>query len=657
MNNGMGSVEDQGHDAVEVGAWWQFGPLQRALAGGLMLAVVFGLERAGVVDGSVVVFLYAVSAVVSATHWGVEAVEAAIRRRISIDVLMGVATVGSAVLGLWEEAAFLAFLYGAAEGLEEWTYDRTRGSIRSLLDLAPKQARLIRDGVEDLVPVGELVPGDRFVLLPGESLPTDGKIVFGGTSLDEAVVTGESVPVDKTVDDRVFAGTVNLTGRLEVEATARYEDNTLARIIHLVEEAQGDKTRAQQLIDRFGDRYSPLVLAASIGLMVVPPLFGGDLSEWFRRGVTLAVAGAPCALVMSTPVAVAAAIGSAGKRGILIKGGVHLENLGRVRVVCFDKTGTLTAGVPRVAEIAAADGFEDDEILALAASAEASSEHPLGRAIVKEADTRGLAVSHPGDFEALIGAGVRAKLDGKRIVVGKPGLLTSEGIDTSVLHTEIERIEEQGKTVVAVAVEVTLAGVVALADEPRPRSSVVVESLRRMGIGQVVMLTGDNQRVGSVIARRLSLDQVFTDLSPADKSHQIRHLEETHGPVAMVGDGINDAPALATATVGIAMGAAGTDAAIEAADVALLGDDLNSLPVTVSLGQRVRRISIQNIVFSSLLLAVLVPAAVVGAITVAVAVTVHEVAELIAVANGLRTRTYSEEAVPSTSTKVAETQT
>lgn len=634
------------HAEPYLGPWWRFPPMQRALVGGLLLGLTFGWERYGGLAAVPATVLYAVSVVTSSSHWGVEAFESVVsRRRVSIDVLMGVATVGSAILGLWEEAAFLAFLYGAAEGLEQWTYDRTRGSVRSLLDLAPKQARLLREGTEIVVPATELGPGDMFVVLPGESFPTDGSIHHGRTSLNEAAVTGESIPVDKMAGSPVFAGTVNLTGRVEVKASTAYEDNTLARIIHLVEEAQEEKTRAQQLIDRFGDRYSPIVLAASILLAVVPTIFGGDFSEWFRRGVTLAVAGAPCALVMSTPVAVAAAIGAAGKRGVLIKGGVHLENLGRVKVVCFDKTGTLTTGVPVVTDVVPANGFQPEDVLSLAAAAEAASEHPLGKAIVAHAVATSLEVGKVEDFEALIGSGVRGRLDGRTILIGKPAMVSAEQIHLGPLNEEVTRLEHQGKTLVALAVDARTAGVIALADEVRPQAQTAIATLHSRNISQVVMLTGDNPVSSRAVGELLDMDQVLAGLSPEDKITNVRRLQNEVGPVAMVGDGINDAPALAAATVGIAMGAAGTDAAVEAADVALLGDDLALIPSVVSLGRRVRTISIQNIAFSIVLLTVLVPAAVLGATTVAVAVTVHEVAEILAVANGLRARRFERAAV------------
>lgn len=627
------SAEHRG--APYMGRWWRFPPLRRALISGLALGVAFTLDVTGLVPDVPATVLYGLVAVAAAWRWGGEAVESVMERKVNIDVLMGVATVGSAVLGLWEEAAFLAFLYGAAEGLEEYTYDRTRGAIRSLLDLAPEEARLINDGGETVVRAAQLAPGDMFRIGPGERLPTDGVIRSGETSIDEAAVTGESIPVERAVGDMAFAGTINLTGVIEVQATVAYEDNTLSRIIHLVEEAQEEKTNTQQLIDRFGDRYSPAILIAALLLLVVPPLFGGDFEEWARRAVTLTVAGAPCALVMSTPVAVAAAIGTAGKRGLLIKGGVHLENLGRVQVVAFDKTGTLTSGQPAITDIIGSDGHTPDDVLGLAASVEAHSEHPLGKAIVQHATRQGSAVQPVTGFRALTGAGAQADVDGTTVYVGKPDLIASS--DPSAAAS-IEQLQGDGKTVVAVERGGSPVGLIALRDEPRPMARETVETIHEIGVGRVAMLTGDNQTTAEAIAAQVRIDQVYAGMTPETKTETVRRLEAGHGPVAMIGDGINDAPALAAATVGVAMGAAGTDAAIDAADIALLGEDLSEIPNVIQLGRRVRAISNQNVVFSVLLLAVLIPAAVLGAITVAVAVTVHEVAEIIAVLNGLRAR-------------------
>jgi Cd2+/Zn2+-exporting ATPase len=604
----------------------------------MVLATAFGLERFEVIPTGVAIGLYVVAAVLGASHWGSEAVETIARARVDIDVLMAVATVGSAALGLWEEAAFLAFLYGAAEGLEEFTYDRTRGAIRALLDLAPREATVLRDGQETVVAAEELVPGDVMLVRPGESLATDGTIRVGSTSLDESPVTGESMPVEKGLDAEVFAGTVNLTGAVEVIVTRAFADNTLSQIIHLVEEAQEEKTQAQQFIDRFGAYYSPAILMAAALLAIVPLLLGGDPSVWVRRAVTLAVAGAPCALVMSTPVAVASAIGSAGKRGVLIKGGVHLENLGRVRALAMDKTGTLTRGTPQVTDLIPLTDTDPGEVLRVAAAVEASSEHPLAQAIVRRAKADGITVHRAEGFEALTGAGARARVGEQDVYVGSVTLFADLGADLGNNLRIVNELRTQGKTVILVGPADRVMGLVALRDEYRPEAPEAIESLHRVGISDVVMLTGDNPRTASAIASHLGIDQVQAELKPADKSRAVAELETSLGPVAMVGDGINDAPALATATVGIAMGTAGTDAAIEAADVALMGDNLHTIPYAVSLGRKTRRISRQNVAFSILVLAVLVPAAVGGWLSIALAVLVHEISEIVAVLNGLRSR-------------------
>ena len=619
------------------GPWWRFPPIRNALASLALLATAFLLSLLDIMSEPIAITLYIVAALLGASHWGREAIESVVHRRVNIDVLMGTATVGAAALGLWEEAAFLAFLYGAAEGLEELTYDRTRKAIRALLDLAPKEARVIRDGEERMIPATELVPGDRFLVRPGESLATDGVVRAGSTSLNESAVTGESVPVEKAVGAPVFAGTLNLTGAIEVDVTHAFDDNTLSKIIHLVEEAQEEKTNAQRFIDRFGNVYSPGLLCAAAVLLVVPALLGADFTTWAERAVTLTVAGAPCALVMSTPVAVAAGIGTAGKRGVLIKGGVHLENLGRVKVLAFDKTGTLTRGEPEVTDVVPLAGSTSDEVLQLAASVEAYSEHPLAKAIVEHARASGIKTCPSEQFQALTGAGAKARLNGADVYVGSPALLATLG-GTSATSGAITDLQAEGKTVVLAGTKDSVLGMIALRDTPRAGVTEVVAGLRELGIQRVAMLTGDNPQTARAIAGALGIDDVRAELKPEDKSVAVRELQERYGPVAMVGDGINDAPALASATVGIAMGTAGTDAAIEAADVALMGDELGGVVYAVGLGRRVRRISLQNIVFSIALLAVLVPSAVAGILTVGIAVTAHEVAEIIAVANGLRAR-------------------
>ena len=632
------------HEEIVEGPWWRFRPLQFAVLSGILLAVTFVLDRSGTLPAAPIVGLYIVSAVLGAYHWAREAVEALGERRVNIDVLMLVAAVGAGILGLWEEMAFLAFLYGAAEGIEEWTYGRTRGAIRDLLDLAPKVATLVVDGAERDVPAEDLRPGDRFRVRPGERLVTDGVIVEGSTTLDESAVTGESVPVERGPGDEVFAGSIDLTGSIVVEATRSFADNTLSRIVEMVEEAQELKMRTQRFIDRFSSRYSPAILALGAALGVVPILFGGDPGVWAVRGITVVVAGAPCALVMSTPVAVASAISSAGKNGILIKGGAALEDLGAVEVMAFDKTGTLTAGRPAVTDVVAGASTEI-EVLSLAAAIERHSEHPLAQAIVAAVDGD---IPEAVGFRATAGAGAAAVVDGRAAWVGNAGAATAAGVDPGEVARWERRAGElraEGKTIVYVGSDGQIMGLIALRDEPRPGAAAAVAALHEVGIRHVVMLTGDAEPTARAIAAALGIDDVRAELKPEDKAEVVAELEATLGATAMVGDGINDAPALATATVGIAMGAAGTDAAIEAADVALMGDDLGVLVDAARLGRRVARISRQNVVFAIGILVVLVPAAAFGILSVAGAVLAHEVSELAAVGNGLRARVRSSSVV------------
>ena len=629
--------DDDDEEAYE-GPWWKFPPMRNALVSGLFLALGFVADQFDLVPHEVSIGLYIVAALLGALHWGREALEALPRLRVNIDVLMAVATVGAAVLGLWEEAAFLAFLYGAAEALEELTYDRTRNAIRSLLDLAPKEANVLRDGKEARIGAAELVPGDIFRVRPGESLPTDGQIHSGMTSLNEAAITGESVPVEKGPGAEVFAGSFNETGSIDVIVTRRFEDNTLSRIIHLVEEAQEQKTNVQRFIDRFGSRYSPAVLAGVIALLVVPPLLGGDFREWAIRAVTLAVAAAPCALVMSTPVAVASAIGTAGKRGVLIKGGLHLETLGVLQALAMDKTGTLTRNRPEVTDVVPLGSASRDQVLALAASVETFSEHPLAKAIVEEARANGASLQPVQSFQALTGAGASALVGEEKIFIGSLDLFRSQGADLNGVEDQAEEYRQQGKTTVLVGVESNPLGLIAIRDEIRPEAAEAIRGLHHAGIKRVVMLTGDNERTAQAIAAQVGIDEVRANLKPEDKSKAVREIAASSGPLGMVGDGVNDAPALAAADVGIAMGTAGTDAAIEAADIALMGDDLRGLVYAVRLGRKAQFVSRQNIIFSLLLLTVLIPLSVLGLVTVAAAVIAHEVSELIAVANGLRAR-------------------
>lgn len=621
-------------EGIFEGKWYAHPPMRNALIAGLLTGIAFGLAHLGLIPPLVETALYIVAIPLGGYHWSREGIEELLEEKeIGIEILMLAATVGSAILGMWDEAAFLVFLYGAAEGLEEYTYARTRASIRKLLDLAPKEARVIKNGEETIIPAEEIAVGDIFIVRPGESIATDGIIIRGTSSINEAPVTGESIPVEKSEGMKVFAATINQEGALEIRATATFEDNTLAKMVHLVEEAQEQKSKAQLFIERFGRRYSPLVLLGSLLLIVIPPLLGVSVSEWATRAVVLLVAAAPCALVMSTPVAIAAGIGRAGRSGVLIKGGIHLENLGKIKVVAFDKTGTLTKGKPVVTDVVALDG-DKTKVLALASSVERFSEHPLAEAIVEKAKELGIDPLEATHFSALVGSGAKANVGDRTIYVGKAELFEELGLNIRAIP-EVERFRDRGETVILVGTEEYIAGLIAIRDEARPQAKEVIAQLRRIGV-KVVMLTGDNEMTAKAIARELGIDEVRADLKPEDKIKAIEELERKYGAVAMVGDGINDAPALARATVGIAMGTAGTDAAIEAADTALIADDLTKVVYAINLGKRARRISFQNIIFSLLILAVLIPSALIGIMTVAIAVFFHEGSELLAVANGLR---------------------
>jgi heavy metal translocating P-type ATPase len=627
--------EERDHADSFEGPWWQYPVLRNALLAGALAAFGFALAHAGMISSTAESLFYLLAIPLGGYHWGREAVEDLVYEHIiGIDLLMLAATVGSGILGLWDEAAFLVFLYGSAEGLEEYTYARTRSAIRALLDLAPKEAHVIRNGEEITIPAESLQVADRFLVRPGETLPTDGIIKTGQSSLDESPITGESIPVDKGPGMKVFAGSLNRQGFLEIEATASFRDNSLAKIIHLVEEAQERKGSAQQWIERFGRRYSPLVLLASLALLLVPWAVGLPVDDWAMRAVVLLVAAAPCALVMSTPVATAAAIGTAGKRGILIKGGVHLEHLGKIRVVAFDKTGTLTYGKPVVTGVFPFTGSEE-ELITLAASVEYGSEHPLARAIVERARTAKVAAMEVQAFQALMGSGATAMVAGQKWYVGSPDLFQELGVDLAMIDGHVRALQAEGKTVVLVGNQECFKGFITLQDRIREGMRDVITVLHVTGI-HIVMLTGDNARAAQSVAQALGIDSYLADLKPEGKVQAIKNLEARYGAVLMVGDGINDAPALAAATCGVAMGAAGTDAAIEAADVALMADDLAKVSEALQLGAKARQISKQNIAFSLLLLAVLIPLAVGGVLSVACAVLVHEVSELLAVANGLR---------------------
>ena len=617
------------------GPWWSHPPLRNALVSGVIAGAGFVLAHLGLIGEIAENAFYWLAIPVGAYHWAREGVEELFQEQaVGIEILMLAATVGSGILGLWDEAAALVILYGAADGIEEYTYARTRHAIRSLLDLAPKQANLLRGGQEITVPAEDLKPGDVFIVRPGEMIPTDGIIISGTSSLDESSLTGEAVPVDKGPGTKVFAASINRQGALTIEATAAFADNTLSKIIHLVEQAQEQKGQAQRWIERFGRRYSPAVLVVSLLFLLVPWVFDLPWGEWSLRAVILLVAAAPCALVMSMPMAMAAGIGSGGKRGVLMKGGAHLEHLGEIRVVAFDKTGTLTHGKLVVTDLICFGGTEA-KMLVIAAGLEHFSEHPIAKGVVEKARTQAISPAEVTAFEALAGAGAKGVIQGETWYVGNPDLFMGLGVNLDYVAEAVRSLQEEGKTVVLLGTREKVTGLMALEDRVRPGVRGLVDNLHAAGV-RVAMLTGDNARTAKALAMKLGIDDFRADLKPEDKVAAVRQLEKQYGAVLMVGDGVNDAPALAAATCGVAMGAAGSDVAIEAADVALMADDPSKVLEALALGRKARRISTQNIAFSIMILIVLIPLALAGSLTVAVAVIVHEGSELLAVANGIR---------------------
>ena len=553
-------------------------------------------------------------------------------RRFDIDTLMIVAAAGAASLGAWEEGALLLFLFSLGHALEHMAMDKARAAIEALAQLAPKTALVQRNGAEIEVRVEELLRGDRVVVKPGSRIPADGQVASGESAVDQSPVTGESMPVDKRPGDKVFAGTVSGEGVLLVEVTRLARESTLSRMVEMVAEAQTRKSPTQRFTDRFERIFVPVVLAGAGLLIVLPPLFGFPFAESFYRAMAVLVAASPCALAIATPSAVLSGIARAARGGVLIKGGEHLENLGGLTAIAFDKTGTLTVGKPRVTDVVALDRSEAD-LLKLAAVVESRSAHPLAQAVVAEAKARGLSWNEAGQVESVTGKGLRAEVDGQKLAIGNARLF--ESIPEAV-RQQVERLEAEGKTTMLIQADGRFLGILGLADTPRTGARKVLMRLHEIGIGKTVMLTGDNERVGRAIGDAVGLDEVKSNLLPEDKVKAMEELGQRYGQVAMVGDGVNDAPAMARATVGIAMGGAGTDVALETADVALMADDLSRLPFAVALSRASRRIIRQNLWVSLGVVTLLIPATLFGWAGIGLAVLVHEGSTLVVVLNALR---------------------
>jgi Cd2+/Zn2+-exporting ATPase len=603
------------------------------IAAGVLLAAAVAATLSGA-SRAVAEPLYLASMAVGGWPIARAALAALRHRSLDMNVLMTLAAVGAVGIGSYAEGAWVLVLFAVGTTLESHAFDRSRRSVRELMELAPERARVLGDdGSERLLPVEEVTAGTRFAVHPGERIALDGEVVAGASSVDEAPITGESVPVDKATGSIVFAGTLNAHGALTVRATKAADDSTLARVAALVEEAQGSRAPSERFVDRFARVYTPLVVAAALALIVVPVALGGDVDTWVYRALALLIVACPCALVISVPVAVVSAVGRAARDGVLIKGGQALEDLARVRTVALDKTGTLTAGRPRLAQVIALDGVSDDEALAMAAAVGRRSEHPLAQALVSAARDRGLGVAEPEAFEALPGRGVVARVDGRDLWAGGPRLAADR---LGTVPGEAARLEQRGETATVLGADGRALAVFGLADQPRPEAAHAIAGLRRAGVGRVVVLTGDNERVAARVAEQVGADQFRAALLPEDKLRAVEALDRIEGPVAMVGDGINDAPALAAAPVGIAMGAAGTDAALQSADVALMSDDLARLPGAVTGARQAARVMRQNVIASLAVKAVFVVLAPLGLVTLVMAVAADMGMSLLVTLNGLR---------------------
>jgi Cd2+/Zn2+-exporting ATPase len=560
------------------------------------------------------------------------------RLRPDMNLLMTIAVVGAVGIGEWFEGATVAFLFSLSLALEAWSIGRARRAVAALMNLAPAIARVKRpDGGEEEVPAEGVEIGTRLIVKPGERIPLDGQVAAGASEVNQAPITGESVPVPKAAGDPVFAGTINGDGALEIESTKDAGDSTLAHIIRMVEEGQSRKAPSEQWVEKFARIYTPAVMALALGVLLVPPLaFGGAWGDWLYRALVLLVIACPCALVISTPVSIVAALASAARNGVLVKGGLFIEIPARLRAIALDKTGTLTLGRPAVVEVVPLAGHDERELLERAGALEARSEHPLARAILAYAKDRGIEVRPADDFKILQGKGATGLFGGEEYWLGSHRYLEERGQETPEIHQRLEEMAGAGRTVVVIGRADHVCGLIAVADGVRAEARGTIQALRDAGIQAVVMLTGDNRGTAEAVARETGIDEVQAELLPAEKVAAIDRLLARYGQVGMIGDGVNDAPAMARATLSVAMGAAGSDAAIETADVALMSDDLAKLPWLIRHSRRTLRVIRQNITFSLLVKAVFVALTFAGHASIWAAIAADMGASLLVIFNGLR---------------------
>ena len=557
-----------------------------------------------------------------------------------MNTLMTIAIIGAAIIGEWREGGIVVILFAISEAMERYSMDKARQSIELLMNLAPSEALIRRGNQEMILPVDDIELHDVMIVKPGQKVAMDGVVKKGSSSLNQAAITGESIAVHKSVGDEVYAGTLNEEGLLEIEVTKRVEDTTIAKIIQLVEDAQAEKAPSQAFVDKFAKYYTPAIMAAAFLIMIVPPLLmDGEWGVWIYQGLAALVVGCPCALIVSTPVAVVTAIGNAARNGVLIKGGIHLEEAGHLKVIAFDKTGTLTEGKPAVTDIIAYDS-DEEQALSIAAAIEKGSAHPLAAAIVEKAKALNLDIDihKTDDVQSITGKGISAVINGNRYYVGSPGLFKEKMsvFLSDEVNSQISGLQAEGKTVMILASDDAVMLLIAVSDRVRESAGLAIDRLHRAGIEKTVMLTGDNTRTAEAVAKQVGVTDVRAELLPEEKLNFIKALRKDYEHVAMIGDGVNDAPALAAASVGVAMGGAGTDTALETADIALMADDLDKLPYTIKLSRKALKIIKQNITFSLAIKALALVLVIPGWLTLWIAIFADMGATLIVTLNSMR---------------------
>ena len=562
-----------------------------------------------------------------------------VRFEFDMKTLMTVAIIGAAIIGEWQEAALVVFLFAVSEALEAYSMNKARNSITQLMDIAPPTAIVLNthgNHTHEVVTATEHIQVDDVLLVkPGQKIAMDGLVIEGKTSINEASITGESIPVTKEIGATVFAGTMNETGSIKMRVTKRVEDSTIAKIIHLVEEAQTQKAPSQKFVDRFAKYYTPFIMLVALAVAIIPSLVTGDWKEWVYQGLAVLVVGCPCALVISTPVAIVTAIGNAARQGVLIKGGAYLEELSRVKAIAFDKTGTLTKGLPEVMSVHVIGAESEEQLITLVAAVEKGSQHPLAKAITDEAFKRKLNVPNAAAFLSITGKGAEATVADEMIYVGSPSWIEQKHVFTEEMQQVLNEVANNGQSLVVAATNQTVLGVIGIADAIRAESRSIIKALQQSGIEETVMLTGDSERTARVIAEKIGVTNVKAQLLPEEKLQAIQSIQ-ARTPVAMIGDGVNDAPALAAANIGIAMGGAGTDVALETADIALMGDDLTKLPQTIKLSKKTVRIIKQNITFALTLKLFALLLVIPGWLTLWIAIFADIGATLLVVLNSLR---------------------